>query len=56
MYCILADFLNCLVAHTSLVKFIRGQWQRMKGNLVGDVCPITWESKKRREEQSVHYK
>lgn len=25
----------------------------MKGNLVGDMYPITWESKERREEQSV---
>lgn len=26
----------------------------MKGNLVGDMYPITWESKERREEQSVY--
>ena len=50
----LADFLNYQGSVSDREKFIRRRWQRMKGNLVGDVYPITWASKERREEQTVH--
>lgn len=44
-YCTLADLL-CYQGSVR-VKFLRRQWQRMKGDLSGDASQITWESKER---------
>lgn len=46
-YCALADLLSYQGRLSDREKFLRRQWQRMKGDLLGDVCQITWESKER---------